>query len=339
MATPTVLITGGTGFIGAHTARVLADQGYEVVVADVTTDTLRLDLLGVRNEVEFRRLDLSDPTAVIRLSRDVGATHIIHLGAVTSLIAQTNPRTAIEVNITGTNNILEAARTLTDQIERVAWASTMAVYAPASKYDQTPVDEANLVYPKSIYGATKEFCEHQARLYAEEFDVSVVGLRPTSVYGPFNNPDYLESEGEATSAPRSPSGRLAELFARAAQEKPVSITVPRGAIDWIYVEDVARLFVEAAFTPDADLSRRIYNATRGESATIERAVEIIQELCPDAEIDLTFEGEATYVSQIDGAAAWNDFDISPKYDFRTGIKDYLETIRAIQGLDSIPSES
>lgn len=337
MSSPTILVTGGTGFIGAHTARVLAEQGWEVVVTDIATDTRRLEEIGILDEVAVRRLDLTDSTAVVRTVRDVGATQIVHLGAVTSLIAQDNPRAAIEVNITGTNNILEAARTLDDQVERVVWASTMAVYAPAVKYDHEPVDEDDLVYPESIYGATKEFCEHQARLYAEEFDVSVVGFRPTGVYGPFNNPDYLESEGGTPSSARSPSGRLAGIFARAAQEKPVSLTVQRGAMDWIYVEDVARLFAKAVCMPEAELSRQIYNAASGESETIEGVVEIIQELLPDAEIDLTFEGESPYVSQIDGSDAWNDFDINPRYELRDGIKAYLNTIRESQGIEPLPS--
>lgn len=333
--TPTVLITGGTGFIGAHTAKVLVEDDVDVVAADINTDTRRLAKLGVLDDVAVRQLDLTDPTAVVRTIRQTGATHVIHLGATTSLIARQNPRLAIEVNVTGTNNILEAARTLDAQVERVAWSSTMAVYAPAAKYDHQPVDEDDLVYPDSIYGATKQCCEHQARLYAEEFGVSAVGLRPTGVYGPFNNPDYLDSEDGTVTEHRSPSGRTAGLFARAAQGHPVSMTVREGRNDWIYVEDVARLFVAAVFTPDEERSRDIYNAASGSVASIEEAVEILRDLLSDATIDLTVEGESTYVSEVDGSRAHEEFDANPQYDLRAGIKTYVNTIRADQGLDPV----
>jgi len=211
------------------------------------------------------------------------------LGAVTSLIAAREPRQAIEVNVTGTNNVFEAARTLDDQIERVAWASTMAVYGHAEHYHELPVDEDDLIGPDSIYGATKACCEQQAELYAQEFGLSLVGLRPTGVFGPFNTPEYLDVEHEAPVADRSPSGRLANLFVRAALEQPVSMTVQDGTMDWIYVEDVARLFAAAALRPDADLSRRLYNAASGAVATVPEIADHLHELVPGAEIDLSIK--------------------------------------------------
>lgn len=335
MADSTVLVTGGTGFVGAHTTRQLVDEGHDVVVADVATDRRRLEKLGVDDEIRFRRLDLTDPTAVVRTIRETRATHVVHLGALTSLLAREEPRRAIEVNVTGTNNVFEAARTLDDQVERVVWASTMAVYAPANRYERVPVDEDDLVYPESIYGATKAFCEHQARLYAEEFGLSVVGLRPTGVYGPFNNPDFLASEGGETETYRSPSGRFARLFSRVAQDLSVSMTFTRGKLDWIHVTDVARLFVAATFAPESRLSRRIYNAASGESASVDEVAEVLRDVLPDARLDLEFEGESEYVGRIDGTAARDDLGVAPAYDLRSGIVAYVNAIRRDQGLEPV----
>lgn len=332
MAAPTVLVTGATGFVGAHTAKVLVENGVDVIATDVSTDPTRLRKLGVLDDVSLQRLDLTDPTAVVRTVRQTGATRIIHLGAVTSLIAAQEPRQAIEVNVTGTNNVFEAARTLDDQIERVAWASTMAVYGHADRYPELPVDEDDLVGPDSIYGATKACCEQQAELYAQEFGVSLVGLRPTGVFGPFNTPAYLDAEQEAQVSDRSPSGRLANLFVRAAQEQPVSMTVQDGAMDWIYVEDVGRLFAAAALRPDADLSRRLYNAASGAVATVPEIADHLRELVPGAEIDLSIEGDSPYVGQIDGSAARADLGVTPNDNLRETIRNYVETIRTDQGL-------
>lgn len=337
MSDPTVLLTGGTGFIGSHTARVFVENGIDVVVTDVTTDDRRLSKLGIADDVAVRQLDLTDATAVVRTVRETDATRIVHLGAVTSLLARADPRMAIDVNVTGTNNVLEAARTLDDQIERVAWSSSMAVYAPAARYADGPVDESALLAPDSIYGATKEFCEHQAAHYAETFDVSTVGLRPTAVYGPFNNPGYLDSEGGDVAANRSPSGRIAGLFARAAQGHPVSMTVQKGAMDWIYVEDVARLFTAAALAPPDGLTCGAYNAASGSVATVEDAAGVLRELLPDAEIELTFEGKSPYLGRIDGSAIWEAVGLTPDYDLREGIRAYVEAIRTDQDLPPLAS--
>lgn len=332
MTSPTVLVTGATGFVGAHTAKVLVEDDVDVVATDVSTDPTRLRKLGVLDDVSLQRLDLTDPTAVVRTLRQTGATRVIHLGAVTSLIAAQEPRQAIGVNVTGTNNVFEAARTLDDQIERVAWASTMAVYGHADRYPELPVDEDDLVGPDSIYGATKACCEQMAELYAREFGLSLVGLRPTGVFGPFNTPAYLDAEHEAEVSDRSPSGRLANLFVRAALEQPVSMTVQDGAMDWIYVEDVARLFAAAALRPEDALSRRLYNAASGSVATVPEIADHLRELVPGAEIDLSVEGDSPYVGQIDGSAARADLGVTPNDDLRENVRDYVETIRADQGL-------
>lgn len=335
MSSPTVLITGATGFIGAHTAKVLVEDGVDVVATDVDGDARRLSKLGVLDDVDLRTMDLTDPTAVVRTVRETGATHVVHLGAVTSLIARRNPRLAVDVNVTGTSNLLEAARTLDDQVERVAWSSTMAVYGPAERYGDGPVDETSLLSPDSIYGATKEFCEHQTRLYADAFGVSTVGLRPTGVYGPYNTPSLLDSEGGAVTSHRSPSGRLAGLFARSAQDHPVSMTVTAGRMDWIFVEDVARLFAAAALAPERNLTRRVYNASSGTVASIPEVAAVLSEYLPDADIDLTVEGESPYVSRIDGTAARRDLGVEPVYDLEEGVKAYVDAIREDQGLSPV----
>jgi nucleoside-diphosphate-sugar epimerase len=107
-----VLVTGGTGFIGSYTAREFVEHGHEVVAYDLSTDTDILERLGVADDVEVRRGDVTDPTDVVRAIRETGATHVVHLAALLTTTARENPRAALEVNVEGTNNIFEAARTL-----------------------------------------------------------------------------------------------------------------------------------------------------------------------------------------------------------------------------------
>ena len=316
----TVLVTGGTGFLGSYVAEDLHEHGHDVVAYDRSTDDRILAKLGVADDVTVRRGDVTDPTAVVRAIRETGATHVVHLAALLTNSARDNPRAAMEVNIGGTNNVLEAARTLDDQVERVAWASSAAVYAPPHNYGGDFVDEDDLVYPDTLYGATKEYNEHQARVYHEDYDLSLVGLRPTVAYGP-----YRETGGSAF---------LANIVEKPALSEPFSVEYGDQTIDWQHARDIAQAFRLAAFTPDEDLGQRIYNV-RGELATIREAVETMRALVPDADLEVSDEGELPWTQTLDMTAAKSDLGYEVEYDLETGFREYANTLRAEHGLDPL----
>jgi nucleoside-diphosphate-sugar epimerase len=320
MSTQTVLVTGGTGFLGSYVVEDLLGEGHDVVAYDLSTDDRILAKLGVADDVTIRRGDVSDPTDVVRAVRETGASHVIHLAALLTNGARDNPRAAMEVNLGGTNNVLEAARTLDDQVERVAWASSAAVYAPPANYDPEYVDEEALVYPDTLYGATKGYNEHQARVYYEDHGVSHVGLRPTVAYGP-----YRETGGSAF---------LANIVEKPALGAPFSVEYGDQVIDWQHARDIARAFRQAAFTPEEQLSRRIYNV-RGELATIREAVEMVRAIVPDADLEVSDEGELPWTQTLDMTAAQADLGYEVQYDLETGFRQYVETLRAEHGLEPI----
>ncbi|MEF8757753.1 MAG: NAD(P)-dependent oxidoreductase [Halobacteriales archaeon] len=311
----TVLVTGGTGFVGAYTAADLVEQGHEVVAFDVSTDPRILDRLDVAGDVEIRRGDVTDPTAVARAVRDTGATRVIHLAALLTNGARENPRAAMDVNVGGTNNVFEAARLLDEQVERVAWASSAAVYAPPANYPGR-VGEDDLVYPDTLYGATKAYNEHQARVYAEDYDCSLVGLRPTVAYGP-----YRETGGSAF---------LVDLIEKPALGESFSVQYGDQEIDWQHVKDVAQAFRLAAFAPEHDLSQDVYNVT-GELATISEAAEVVRKVVPDADLEVSDEGELPWTQDLDDGAARADLGYEPAYDLESGIREYVEVMRDERG--------
>ncbi|MFB6221832.1 MAG: NAD-dependent epimerase/dehydratase family protein [Halolamina sp.] len=318
--TKTALVTGGTGFIGSYTAAEFLDNGYDVVAYDLSTDTRILEKLGIADDVTVRRGDVTDPTDVARAVRETGAEVIVHLAALLTTTARENPRSAHEVNIGGTNNVFEAARLLDDQVERVAWASSAAVYAPPQNYDHGWVDEGDLVYPDTLYGATKEYNEHQARVYHEDHDVSHVGLRPTVAYGP-----YRETGGSAF---------LANIVEKPALGEPFSVEYGDQTIDWQHVKDIALAFRLAAEAPEADLSRRVFNV-RGEAATIREAVETVRDIVPDADLSVTDEGELPWTQKLDMSAAEEQLGYVPQYDLTSGFRDYIDVLRADAGFDPL----
>ncbi len=320
MSDSTVLVTGGTGFIGSYVIADLLDAGHDAVAYDISTDTEILEELGVADETEVRRGDISDPTDVIRTVKETGATHIVHLAALLTTTARENPRMAADINVMGTNNVFEAARTLDDQVERVAWASSAAVYAPPHNYESEWIDEDELVYPDTLYGATKEYNEHQARVYHEEYDLDHVGLRPTIAYGP-----YRETGGSAF---------LAKLVEKPALGESYSIDYGDQYVDWQHVEDIAQAFRKASFADESDFSRRVYN-TRGVLATVREAAEVVRDIMPDADIEVSDEGELPWTQNLDMTAAQEDFGYDPEYDLESGFRTYINVLRGDAGLDPV----
>lgn len=318
--TATVLVTGGTGFIGSYVAADLVEQGHEVVAYDTSTDDHILSKLGVAEDVTIRRGDVTDAPDVIRAVKETGSTRIIHLAALLTNAAEANPRAAMRVNIEGTNNIFEAARTLDDQVERVAWASSAAAYAPPGAYDHDWVTEDDLLAPDTLYGSTKAYNEDQARVYREEFGVSDVALRPTVAYGP-----YRETGGSAF---------LANIVEKPALGEPFSVEYGDQIIDWQHVWDIAQAFRKAAMTPDTALSQRVYNV-RGEVATIREAVETMRSIVPDADLTVSDDGELPWTQQLDMSAAQADLGYEPEYDLEDGFRQYTNVLREEAGLDPL----
>jgi len=319
------LVTGGTGFIGSYVARELVAHDHEVVCYDLSTDTRILEKLGVADDVEVRRGDVTDPVDVMAAVRDTDADAVVHLAALLTNTARDNPRAAIEVNIQGTNAVFEAARA--EDLQRVAWASSAAVYAPPENYPSRdgsglhgPVTEDDLVYPETLYGATKEYNEHQARVYAEDYDLSLVGLRPTVAYGP-----YRETGGSAF---------LANIVEKPALGEPFSVDYGDQVIDWQHVDDVAQAFRRAVEVDADDLSRDVYNVA-GVSASVREAVETMRELVPDAELTVSDEGELPWTQRLDDDAARRDMGYEPRYDLATGFRDYADTLREEHGMEPL----
>jgi nucleoside-diphosphate-sugar epimerase len=319
MSVSTVLVTGGTGFIGSYVARDLVDHDHDVVAYDRSTDTRILDKLGVADEVEVRGGDVTDAPDVARAVRETEATHIVHLAALLTTSAEADPRAAMRVNVEGTNNVFEAARLL-PAVERVAWASSAAAYAPPDRYGDRFVTESDLVWPETLYGATKAYNEHQARVYHEQFGVSHVALRPTVAYGP-----YRETGGSAF---------LANIVEKPALGEPFEVAFGDQVIDWQHVRDIAQAFRLATFVADDELSQRAYNV-RGEPATIREAVETVERILPDADLTVTDEGRLPWTQRLDMTPAQEDLGYEPEYDLERGFRSYINVLREDHGLDPV----
>lgn len=178
------LVTGGMGCLGAWTLYHLSKQGEDAVSFDLSKNRQRLELLMSAEEqtaITFVQGDLTDTEQVRDVFTAHNITHVIHLAALQVPFCRDNPPLGAQVNVTGTVNIFEAARA--QGIKHVAYASSIAVYGPASDYPAGLIAHDALHLPRTLYGVYKVANEGSARVYWQDHGVSSTALRPYTVYG------------------------------------------------------------------------------------------------------------------------------------------------------------
>jgi len=184
------VVTGGAGFIGSHLVRALLDQGRLVRVVDNLSTGRRENLEGLDERYpgrfEFRELDIREKEELE--SALAGVDRVFHQAAMVSVQKSVeDPTLCHEVNVTGTLNVLEAARRT--GVRKVVMASTCAIYGDS---EELPKRESMPPDPLSPYAVSKLAGEHYALLYRRLFGLRVQPLRYFNVFGPRQDPssDY-----------------------------------------------------------------------------------------------------------------------------------------------------
>jgi nucleoside-diphosphate-sugar epimerase len=177
-----VLVTGAAGFIGSHITRALLADGHEVVGLDDLSTGHRHNLPDGEPAWRFVLGDIRDPAICFEAMRGVGA--VVHLAGRNSVPRSlVDPRSALEVNVVGGFNLLEASRAA--GVARFVYASSSSVYGDDPSL---PKVESQLRRPLSPYAASKASFEHFARAWSSSWGLSTVGLRFFNVFGPRQDP-------------------------------------------------------------------------------------------------------------------------------------------------------
>lgn len=268
----TVLVTGGAGAIGARIVANLMARGLSVVSFDTEAEQPRLNELRGNDKLTCIGGDIraeSDMRAAVEAH---GVEHIIHMAALLAPVTEEEPALGMAVNITGTNNVLEAARQAS--IKRVVYPTSMGVYGDQSLYGDVAVDEDSERYPYNLYGYSKLINEEAAKAYTRNFGLDTRGLRIATVF----------AHGRVTG--RSAAG--ARIISCAAVGEPIVSNVAAEQVTpFIYVDDVAESLVRLCFTEDLD--RPIY--VGGNIYTsIGNIIDIVRSYMPDC--DIRFEKDA-----------------------------------------------
>jgi UDP-glucuronate 4-epimerase len=186
-------ITGTSGFIGFHLARLMLDQGWQVhgfdgmtSYYDIALKRARLALLLQNPGFTQTEAMLEDAEAVMQAAQEARPDVIVHLAAQAGVrYSLEAPRAYIDSNLTGTFNVMEAARVL--KVGHLLMASTSSVYGANEEMPFRETDKAD--HPLTIYAATKKANEAMGHAYAHLHDLPVTMFRFFTVYGPWGRPD------------------------------------------------------------------------------------------------------------------------------------------------------
>ncbi len=189
MAPDRILVTGGAGFIGSHLCRALLHRGYAVTCYDSLNPHLvnPATLHGLRGHPRFEFVEgaILNPDSL--LAHMPGHDAIIHSAAVSSVDQSLrSPAEAITVNVTGTLNVMEAARN--GGVRRVHYVSTDEVWGQIS---HGLFDEESPTRPRNPYAAGKAGGEAIALAWGSSFGLHVTITNACNNYGPYQRPDKL----------------------------------------------------------------------------------------------------------------------------------------------------
>lgn len=327
-----LLVIGGAGLIGSHTVDTLLKQDVrEIVVYDNF----------VRGRPENLAQAMKDPRVkLFEIGGDIGQTDILeaamagmdgvfHFAALWLLQCHDFPRSAFDVNIRGTFNVLEAC--VKTGIKRLVYSSSASVYGDAVR---EPMDEDHPFNNKNFYGATKIAGEAMARAFHHRYGLPVVGLRYMNVYGP--RQDYRGAYIAVI---------MKMLDAIDNGKGPTILGDGSEAFDFIAVQDCARANICAM---RADVVDRFYNVGTGKRTALKALAEMIVEITGcEKEINYAPRSQATLVRNRigDPARARKEIGFEAQVGLMEGLKQvvawrrsHMDEVAAQRRAAGLPAE-
>jgi UDP-glucose 4-epimerase len=257
-----LLVIGGAGLIGSHTVDALVKEDVkEIVIYDNFVRGRPENLTGALKDPRVKVFDIGGDICqsdVLEAAMD-NIDGVFHFAALWLLQCHDFPRSAFDVNIRGTFNVLEAC--VKKGIKRLVYSSSASVYGDAV---QEPMDEDHPFNNKNFYGATKIAGEAMARAFHHRYGLPVIGLRYMNVYGP--RQDYQGAYIAVI---------MKMLDAIDRGEGPTILGDGSEAFDFVAVEDCGKANLCAM---RADIVDRFYNVGTGKRTSLKELAEMIVEL-------------------------------------------------------------
>ncbi len=309
----------GAGLIGSQIARILAERGEKPVLMDHAAQTKAIGEIVDLNRVTMIQGDVLRPLSIVDALRAHSITRIAHTAAnpLLTLGAQKDPYSAINLNIMGTVNVLEAARVTGVKRVVVSSSSVLNHYLEGGEDQGEFGREEAFPRPTTFYSATKQAVESLGLNYARFCGIEFAGLRYGAVFGPWSG-----------AGGGGPSNIVREAMRRAlAGEEAL---VPPGAMEWVYSKDAAGGTVLALEAKD--LGNRIFNITMGSLTTPSDMATAFAAAVPGAKVKFEAPaGAGISLSNRDNGAdlsrAKRNLGYEPKFRLHDAVKDLADWMR------------
>ena len=251
-----IIITGGCGFIGSHMVETMLDKGNLVIVIDnLSTGRLEnIKLIGKR--LQFIESDISVPGDWMRVFEKVDI--VFHIAALADIVPSIqNPVSYYQANVSGTFNVLEAARKV--GVKKFVYVASSSCYGIPDEY---PTSETAEIRPQYPYAVTKRLGEELVLHWTQIYKLPAVSLRLLNVYGPRSR-----TSGTYGAA-------FGVFLAQKLAGKPFSVVGDGNQTrDFTFVTDVCRAMVAAA---ENGRDGEIYNIGSGEAVSINQIVKLLK---------------------------------------------------------------
>ena len=304
------VVIGGAGLIGSHATECLvAEDVGEVVIYDNFVRGTNENLEKVLPDPRVKIFDVGgDITQTDLLNAALkGADGVFHFAALWLLQCHDFPRSAFDVNIGGTFNVLEAC--VQQGVKRLVYSSSASVYGDAV---EEPMSENHPFNNQNFYGATKIAGEAMARAYHHRYGLSYAGLRYMNVYGP--RQDY---RGAYIAV-------IMKMLDAVDRGEPLRVYGDGSqAYDFVYVGDCGRANLCAM---QASVDDRFYNVGTGKRTSIKELAEMVNRLTNNpGGIEYVPEGQ-TFVRNRIGATenASNDIGFDSSVELETGLRELIK---------------
>ena len=279
-----VLVTGGAGLVGSHIVDELVKEKARVIVYDNFIRGKREHVAWAESVGDVSVVE-GDITDVDHLNQAMeGVDYVFHEAAMWLRLCEAEPRKAIEVNINGTFNVLEAA--VAAGVKKVVAASSSSVYGDGSYF---PTDESHPFNNDLFYGATKVADEQLLRAFHKKYGIDFVGLRYLNVYGPRQPFQAAYMDVIMHFLNRIDAGEPPQIHGDGSQ-----------TVDLVFVEDVARANILAL---KSDVTNTFLNVSSGKETTLKELASILLEISGRTDLEPTFtERDSQLVTRRFGSA-------------------------------------
>jgi len=312
-----IMVTGAAGQIGSELLKLLREKYGDANV--LAADIQKIPDAELRESGPFEFCDVTKRDAVESIVRRHGIDTIYHLAAILSASGEKNPHLAWDVNINGTHNILEIARTL--RLTRIYIPSSIAVFGPETPREATP--QETVLKPTTIYGVTKVAGELLADYYVRKFDVDGRGSRFPGII----SHETLPGGGTTDYA--------VAIFYEAVKNKRYTCFLREDTrLPMMYMPDCLKSVVDLM---EADFSRLRHHVDFNLAAMSFSAAELADEIgkhIPDFvctyKPDFRQAIADSWPMSIDDSAAREEWGWTPDYDLAAMTKDMLAVLRQRQ---------